>query len=206
MQKYLNENNKFYIQQIKEVFELFGVETRNKYSLKLENGDQIGYAAEQGKGLWGLLFRQFFGHWRPFYLHIFDQQKNLIYTANHPFRFLFQRLEVTSAVDGRKIGTIQQRFGVIHKKFDILDGQEQVLMRMQAPVWKLWTFPILKGENQVAVILKKWSGVLKEIFTDADCFTLEFKSQKLTLAEKEMLLHATLFIDVIYFENKASQR
>lgn len=205
IQKYLQENTRFQLQQIKELVEIFGLETRNKYSLKLDNGEPFGYAAEQGKGLLGLLFRQFFGHWRPFHLHLFDQQKNLSYTAYHPFRFFFQRLEVTNAVDGRKIGVIQQRFGIIHKKFDILSSEGILLMRMQAPVWKLWTFPIFKGEYQVALILKKWSGVMKEVFTDADSFTLEFKSQKLTLAEKELLLFASLFIDIIYFENKASQ-
>lgn len=204
--EYLQTNNTFKVFQRKEIAELFGFETRNKYAIELENGEPIGFAAEQGKGAWGIILRQLLGHWRPFFIQVFDQQKNPAYVAEHPFRFFFQRLEVKRAIDGKRIGTIQQRFGIIHKKFDILDERGKLIMHMHAPIWKLWTFPILKGDYEVALILKKWSGVLKEVFTDTDSFTIEFKSKQLTLAEKEMILLATLFIDIIFFEGKASNR
>lgn len=38
------------IKQIKEFAELFGFETRNKYSIQSIDGQPIGFAAEQGKG------------------------------------------------------------------------------------------------------------------------------------------------------------
>src|SRR5262245_11336298 len=52
------------VQQRKELVELFGYETRNKYEIRTQSGQQLGFAAEQQKGVLGFLVRQLVGHWR----------------------------------------------------------------------------------------------------------------------------------------------
>ena len=54
-----------------------------------------------------------------------------------------------------------------------------------------------------ALIQKKWSGMLKEIFLDADNFMIEFKSESLTENERLIMLACSVFTDLQYFERKS---
>jgi len=186
------------IKQVRELAELFGFETRNKYSIKDQNGEEFGFCAEQSKGFGGFVLLQFLGHWRTFDLIANDRTNSQVFRANHPFRWIFQRLDVYRH-GGRLIGSFQQRFSIFSKKFDILDSNGHVVMTMNSPFFKFWTFPIQKNGRTVAVIEKKWSGLLQEAFTDADNFRLRF-TDRLSIDEKVLLLAGTIFVDLIYFE------
>ena len=189
------------VNQVRELAELFGFETRNKYQVSDENGQAIAYAAEQQKGLLGFVLRQFLGHWRTFDLQFFTPDRRPFMKASHPFRFFFQRLDVE--VGGRPIGAIQQRWVIFGRRFDVEGPQGQVLMTMFAGFWKIWSFPFKKSEREVALVAKKWSGALNEIFTDKDRFRIEYKDQTLNEDERHLILAAALFIDLKYFEKKA---
>ncbi len=190
------------MKQRKELAELFGYESRNKYEIRDPSGGAILYAAEQGKGFGAALLRQIVGHWRRYEIHVFDAARNVVLRAVHPFRWFFQRLEVVSG-DGRAIGAIQQRFAVFSKSFDVEDAQGRVIMSVRSPIWKPWTFPFEKGGRPVGTVMKKWSGALTELFTDADSFRIEYTAAELTPDERALLLAAGLFIDMQYFEQKA---
>jgi uncharacterized protein YxjI len=198
----LKDQNQLIIRQRKELAELIGFETRNKYEIRNQNGDVIGFCAEQHKGFLGLVMRQFFGHWRSFELHFFNNERQQVFIVKHPFRFFFQRLEVFGG--GRFIGSVQQRFGIVKKKFDIENPQGRVILKMQSGFLQFWTFPIFKGSMEAAVIRKKWSGLLKEAFMDADNFQLEFGRVELDETEKSLILASAIFIDLQYFERKAN--
>ena len=47
----------------------------NKYAILDENENKIGFAAEQQKGIFAFLLRQFLGHWRSFEIHFYDEEK-----------------------------------------------------------------------------------------------------------------------------------
>lgn len=190
------------LRQRKELAELFGYESRNKYEILDPNGAVILYAAEQGKGLGAAFGRQFFGHWRSYEIHVFDQARNVVMRAVHPFRWFFQRLEVVDA-SGRRVGALQQRWAFFHKRFDVEDATGRVLMQVRSPFWRPWTFPFERAGQRVASVIKKWSGALTEMFTDADTFRIEYEQPGLTPDERALLLCAGLFIDMQYFEEKA---
>src|SRR5436189_6422830 len=121
------------IVQKRELAELFGIETRNKYAIEV-NGAPLAFAAEQGGGGVAFLARMFFGHWRTFEIHFFDNARLLVLRVVHPFRLFFQRLEVSMA-DGRALGAIQQRFAVFSKRFDVSDPSGRLLLRVSSPIW-----------------------------------------------------------------------
>lgn len=205
----LDRHQELFVVQKKELAELFGFETRNKYAIETsENGvvRPLAYAAEQGKGFLGAVARYFMGHWRTFELHVFDTQRALWFRAVHPFRFFFQRLEVVMA-DGRAVGAIQQRFAFVSKKFDVVDVSGRTLLTVRSPLWKPWTFTFNKNESttEAAIVQKKWSGMLTEVFTDADRFRVGY-SHGLSLDERVLVLAAALFIDLVYFEKNASSQ
>lgn len=189
------------LRQRKELAELFGYESRNKYEICDPNGAAILYAAEQGKGLGAALMRQFVGHWRTFEIHFFDGARNVLMKAVHPFRWFFQRLEISGA-DGRAVGALQQRWSFFHKSFDVEDAAGRVLMTVRSPIWKPWTFTFERAGREVASVKKRWGGVLREAFTDADSFSIEF-APEIGPEERALVLAAGLFIDLQYFEAKA---
>jgi uncharacterized protein YxjI len=198
----LKDQGQVLVHQTFEGFELIGYETRNKYVVLDKGQNKIAFAAEQQKGFLGFLARQFLGHWRKFTVAFFDNERKEIMRAIHPFRFFFQRLDIED-VSGRYMGGLQQRFSILSKKFDVLNHKGEVVMEMSSPIWKIWTFPVFHNEQEVACIQKKWSGFLSEMFTDKDKFLVEFKASDLSEDERRVLLAASVFIDLQYFERKA---
>ncbi|MCB0338362.1 MAG: hypothetical protein KDD53_02105 [Bdellovibrionales bacterium] len=194
--------DRVFIKQKKELAELFGFETRNKYSIETLDGVQLAYAAEQQKGAWAFIARQFFGHWRTFDLMLFDADREVILRAQHPFRFFFQRLEIYTP-DGRLLGTVQRRFSLVTKSFDLAGPNGEVLFSVRSPIWKIWTFPFVRMGKELAWVRKKWGGLVKEAFTDADTFEVEFGDSHLSDEERVLIVTAGLYIDLMFFERKA---
>jgi hypothetical protein len=199
------------IRQKRELAELFGFETRNKYSIEQEDGQIIAFAAEQQKGILGLFLRQILGHWRRFHFTIFGSDRTPVLTARHPFRFFFQRMELFTghtSESGTQLGAIQQRFGILNRKMDLLDARGEALFHLRSPLWRIWTFTVYQAgrtdPQECAVIRKKWGGLLKEAFLDADSFRIEYKDPGLTQEHRLLLIAAGLFLDLQYFEKKAN--
>lgn len=193
-----------HVQQRRELAELFGFETRNKYEIMNAQGQSIGFCAEQQKGLLGFLFRQFLGHWRSFELHFFDQNRRVEMTATHPFRWFFQALHVKGPT-GKDIGSIERRFAIFAKHFDVHDEFGRLKFEMRSGFLSFWTFPFTDARGrEVAVLRKRWSGGLKEFFTDADNFQIEFQSPDLSAEERLLILASAIYVDLLYFEAKGN--
>ena len=71
----LRHHQRLIVRQRRELAELFGFETRNKYEIASESGGALAFAAEQQKGIAGFLFRQFLGHWRTFEIKFFSPDR-----------------------------------------------------------------------------------------------------------------------------------
>ncbi len=197
---HLNDQKQIYIQQTLEPFEFVGFETRNKYLILNQQSQQIGFAAEQRKGLLDTLLRQFLGHWRSFEVSLFNPHRQKLYSLHHPFRFYFYELNITNR-DGQLVGSIQRRFGILSKNFDILNERGQVVFTLRAGLFRIWKFPILRRNQEVANITKKMGKILTEVFTDKDLFQINCENSTITEQEKLLLIALTLMIDLKYFEN-----
>ncbi len=196
----LTASNEYVVRQRRELAELFGFETRNKYEV-LAGPERIALAAEKGRGFGAALGRQFLGHFRTFELAMLSPTGELLLEAVHPFRWFFKELHVRSQ-DGRDLGHLQQRFGIVKRKFEVL-GERGDIGSVSSPIWTPWTFKIERLGTEVARIEKKWSGLLKEAFTDADTFRVVFAQGALTTDERAVVLMAAIFVDLNYFEKKA---
>ena len=198
----LAQSGQLVVAQRRELGELFGFETRNKYEILDGRGTRVGYAAEQQKGFGGFLFRQALGHWRTFDVTFFDEQRRPVMKAHHPFRWYFQRFEIADA-DGKPLGSLQRRFAIFSKIFDLEDASGRVLLTVRSPLWRPWTFEFERAGQTAAAVRKKWSGLLREAFLDADNFQVDFSPGPVSLIERKLLLAAAVFIDLNYFENKS---
>jgi uncharacterized protein YxjI len=198
----MSQHNQVLVRQRHELAEWFGFETRNKYEVMSSSGQSLAFAAEQGRGIFGLMLRQMLGHWRRFELHFFTPDRQEFMRAVHPFRWYFEELVVADS-QGRSLGRVVKRFAILSKKFVVRDASDQVLMTVSSPIWKIWTFPFERNGREVAVVRKKWSGLLAEAFTDKDTFSVEIQDPSLNEDTRRLLLAAALYIDLMFFEKKA---
>jgi hypothetical protein len=201
----LTRASQLVVRQRVEIAEFFGFETRNKYEIYDDHQKLIGFCAEQQKGIIGFLLRQLMGHWRSFEVHFFDENRKQVMYSVHPFRFFFQEFHVYDSA-GRMIGWADQRFGILTKKFDVFNSRNELIFEMRSGFFSFWTFPLRdRLGRQRALIKKRWSGVLKEIFSDADNFAVFFEDSTLTQDERSLVLAMSVFTDLQYFEQKAGR-
>ncbi len=186
------------IQQRKEWGEILtGWETKNKYAVMDQTGDEMYFAAEEGRSLF---FRLFLKALRPFTIHILASDGQIVLRLDRSFRFFFHKLAVSSP-DGRCLGTVEKRFSVIRRMYSVYDATGQEHFQLFGPLLRPWTFLIRQSGQEIGRISKKWSGLLKESFTDTDNFAVTFPAE-LPVMDKGILLGAVFLIDFVHFENK----
>ncbi len=186
------------VKQKKEWGEILtGFETKNNYEILDISGKQLYRAAEKSS----FLFRWFLKNLRPFTMHILSTQNNTVLKFKRPFKFFLHRISITDS-SNKQLGMIQQKFAVFSKKFLVKDSAGKEIYQIHGPFLHPWTFNILKEYREVGKISKKWSGMGKEMFTDADNFNIAFP-QDINTEEKAVLLGCLFLIDMLYFEKSS---
>jgi uncharacterized protein YxjI len=177
---------------------LLSFEMRNAYDVFDETQRPVLHVREEGAGFLSFLKRVFLGPFRPFTASVTDPSRSEVWMQlRRPFRFIFHRLEVHGA-DGALVGAIQKKWSWVRRIYDVEDGMGQVVAELFGPILKPWTFEIrLRGQARGA-IRKRWSGLGKELFTDADNFGVELANLDRDL--KVLAFAATVLIDVVHFE------
>ena len=201
MTSIISQKESVFIKQIKEWGEiLIGVESKNKYEIYDAQKTLLGYAAETGSGLWSFILRNILRAHRPLEIKIWDTHNVMLYRIKRPFFWFFSDLSVFDG-DGQLIGVAHRKFSLINKKYDITDSTGKLLVIIKSPFWRLWSFPLLnlKGES-IGVITKRWSGILKEVFTDTDNFKIDFPKD-IDDNLKSIILGTAFTIDLDYFED-----
>jgi len=131
---------------------------------------------------------------------VMDQQGVEVLQLRRPFRFFFHRLEIADNL-GRPLGALQKRFSLLRRIYVIENARGEERMTLFGPILHPWTFKILKQGEEVGKIQKKWSGIGRELFTDADNFGIEF-SPAVDPDERMLLIASVFLIDFIHFENR----
>jgi uncharacterized protein YxjI len=177
---------------------LLSFEMRNAYDVFDQTQRPVLHVREEGAGFLSFLKRVFLGPYRPFTASVTDPSGAEVWLSlRRPFRFVFHRLEVHGP-DGALLGSIQKRWSWVRRVYDVEDARGQVVAELFGPLLKPWTFELrLRGQVRGA-IRKRWSGLGKELFTDADNFGVELANLDRDL--KVLAFAATVLIDVVHFE------
>ena len=201
LERILGDHQRVMVRQKKEWGEiLVGFESKNKFELSDDQGNQLGLAAEEGGGFGAMLGRQVFGQCRRATIHIYDTGGNKLGRGEKPFRWFFQRMEV---FDGdQKIGAVERKFTWLSRRLVVENAAGEEVMEIVGPIFLLGrgTFRLMFQGQEVGKISKKWGGALREMFTDADTFGVECDTQ-VPAEIRKILLVATFLIDFTYFEN-----
>ncbi len=191
------------IHQTKEWGEiLLGFESKNRFELNDDSGNRLGLAAEEAKGLGAFFLRNIFGRCRKATIHLYGADGEDLGRGEKPFRWYFHRMEI---YDGEtKIGAVQRKFSILHRIFMLENARGDEVLEIRSPLFRIWTFKLLFQDKEVGCIRKKWGGLLREMFTDADIFGVEVEPQ-IPIEVKNLLLVATFLIDFTCFENNTGQ-
>jgi uncharacterized protein YxjI len=180
---------------------LFSWESKNTYVVYNEEGTPVLNVEEQGTGFGKLLKRLILRQLRPFTVHVEDlTSQGHVMTLRRPFRFFFHRLEVRGS-DGKVYGSIQRKWTWLRRKYIIEGPDGEEVASLFGPVFRPWTFEVrLPGSPEsVGLVQKKWSGLAKEMFTEADNFWVEMDRVE-DPQLRAMLFSATILIDIVHFE------
>ncbi|NQU42918.1 scramblase [bacterium] len=189
------------VRQKKEWGEILtSFETRNRYEIIDPAGEVRYLAGEEG----GFIMRQFLQSLRPFTMRIATPDGQSALTVKRPFRFYFHRVDVQGP-SGEAMGSVERKFSWLRRMYRVLDPAGREIYTIIGPILHPWTFRILENETEVGRISKKWSGLGKEFFTDADTFSVTFPDN-LDLQRKCTLLGAVFLIDFAHFERKRSNK
>ncbi|XP_022162476.1 phospholipid scramblase 2-like [Myzus persicae] len=196
-------------QQVGIIEALIGFETNNKYVIKNNAGEKVFYAVEDND----CCTRNCWGSMRPFEMKILDSYKNEVIHLSRPlacqiclFPCCLQRIEVFSP-PGCLIGIVEQDWSILKPIFTIRNAANEEVFKMKGPICEYSCcgedieYKILSKDKTAVVgrISKKWSGLLREVFTDADFFGINFPMD-LDVRMKAVLLGACFLIDLMFFE------
>lgn len=185
------------VTQIKEWGEILsGFELRNRYTVRDTNGADLFHAVETKNNF---LARLILRSLRPFEIELRTPEQSLALRLRRPFRFYFHELEIVDT-NGSLLGSLKREFSFLRRIYTVRDAQGGEAYRLFGPLLHPWTFNIERGGAASGKITKKWSGLLKEVFADADNFGIEFPTGA-SLREKALLLGAVFLIDFVHFEN-----
>ena len=178
---------------------LTGFETKNRYAISDVSGSRLYLAAEEAGST---LLRWFLKALRPFTIAVLTENGQVVLRVMRPFRFYFHRAEVVDS-QRQTIGVIERRFSVLRRIYSVLDSSGEEVFQLFGPILHPWTFQIRNDGIEYGKITKKWSGLLKEGFTDADNFGVMFPAEW-DVRLKALFLGAVFLIDFVHFENKGN--
>lgn len=102
--------------------------------------------------------------------------------------------------NGKRLGKIVQEWSLFYPNFSVLNNIGDKVLHIQGPLITIscggdveFTIYSPDGEVKVGRITKQWSGLARELFTDADRFGIEFPHD-LEVSIKAVLLAATFLI------------
>lgn len=182
---------------------LLSLELKNTYEVFDDGGQPVLRVAETGDGLVAWLRRLLLGPLRPMTVAVTDiETGETILTLRRPFRWILHRLEVSSG-DGTPLGAIQREWSWFQRHYRLEDADGYPAIRLFGPFFRPWTFEIQRDGITLGLIQKRWSGMGKEIFSDADNFGVDL-SQVADPYLKALCFAATVLVDVVHFERSKS--
>jgi hypothetical protein len=181
---------------------IVGFERANRYTLMPLGGTRAATwnIEESNRSGLSILGRNLFGTLYTFTMNVMDESRNCILRVQRLARFYFYHLEVYDE-GGRMIGAVRRRFSFFNRVLSVDDHTGRELARIVGPYHRPWTFLLRQRDAEAGSIVKYWSGALKELYTDADRFTIRF-GPTLDTRMRRMLVGATMLIDSLYFEGR----
>ena len=135
----------------------------------------------------------------PFHIEVRSPEGEPVLSVNRRTTIIRSFVKVLNEHD-QVVGGFRQRLLSIGGAFDVLGRDDQPLCMLKGN-WTSWEFRFLAGENELARVSKKWSGLGKELFTSADNYMLQISDEvPPDNPVRQLILGAVLCIDLVLKE------
>lgn len=212
--EYLTQLDQLVVKQQVELLEaLTGFETENKYRIFNSLGQQCYFAREKSS----CLMRYFCGPGRGFKINITDNQNREVMTIERPFKCMAgccwcagsdccsQVVEIRDS-QGQLLGKVAQQASAWSPHYLVYDWNDSPISRIRGPCCTCSCgsdvkFPVTSPDESASIglISKQWTGFVKEMFTDADTFSVTFPMD-MDVRCKAVMLGALFLVDFMHFE------
>jgi len=206
--------NQIFIKQDVEMFEaIVGFETENRYKVLTGSGGLLFKADEDTN----CCNRMCCGSNRSFTIWLSDNLGQRMMKLESPFRSdscwcpCWLKCVEVQCPPGNTIGYVQQSWSLCKPAFYIQNAEKENILRIQGPCLPKWelcgdrVFQVYTadGETPCGQVTKQWSGLVKELFTDADTFGVSFPVD-LDVSVKATIMASAFLIDFMFFEDSPS--
>jgi len=135
----------------------------------------------------------------PFNIEIREPGGPTLIRISRGVSFFLSKVQVFNEKD-ELIGGFKQKFFSVGGAFNVLDPRDQVVCTLKGK-WTGWNFRFMHGDQQLAQVAKKWSGLGKEMFTSADNYMLEIAdSVPADNPVRLLIMAAVMCIDMVLKE------
>ncbi|WP_005036420.1 phospholipid scramblase-related protein [Holophaga foetida] len=107
------------------------------------------------------------------------------------------RLEIRDGA-GRPLAALQSKLFTIGGSFRIMDPSGQEIGEFKGN-WKGWDYSATLQGQAIGIVTKKWAGVLKEVFTNADQYLVQAQRAE----HLPLMLGLALAVDLVYKERQS---
>ena len=111
----------------------------------------------------------------PFHIEIKTPNGEKVLTIKKGISFFLSTVKVFDENE-KLIGKFKQKLFSLKGRFDVFDAMDNYLCSLKSELISL-DYRFIKNDVELALISKKWSGLQKELFTNADNYTLKINDQ-----------------------------
>ena len=193
MDKFFSHNT-FVIDENIQAFKL-----SNAYKVYDGQGQEIG-AIQEHKSLVRIMLGAFLADsMMPFELNILNADGKRVAQLKRGMTLLRSKVRIYNEA-GAPIGTFKHLFSLVKPKFTLMDnlGKEIAIIKGD---WKAWNFEITDAAGQkIGSVDKKWNGVAKEFFTNADRYVVNIEPHVTDENQRVAIASVAAAIDMILKE------
>jgi len=114
------------------------------------------------------------------------------------FTFLRSKVEVLDGT-GTKIGYLRSKLFTLGGGFLVFSADDQLFAEVKGD-WKGWNFRLVDATGrEMGIVTKKWAGLGKELFTNADQYRIQVTEGG---SSNALILAAALAIDIVFKEKQ----
>ncbi|HJQ81969.1 MAG TPA: phospholipid scramblase-related protein [Lacipirellulaceae bacterium] len=167
-----------------------------------ETKDQILECREDRLGIFTKMLRfTRYKQMTPFDIEVRTPSGEPVLHVRRGISILLSKVDVLDGDEsGTRIGGFKQKFLSIGGAFSVLDSGDNPICQLKGK-WTGWDFRFMAGDQELARVSKKWSGISKEMFTSADNYILSISEHVPPDSQiRQLILAAVLCIDMVLKE------
>lgn len=167
-----------------------------------ETKEQILQCREERLGIFTKMLRfSRYKKYTPFDIEVRTPGGEPVLHVSRGISIFLSKVDVLDGDEsGTRIGGFKQKFLSIGGAFSVLDSSDNPICQLKGK-WTGWDFRFMAGDQELAHVSKKWSGIGKEMFTSADNYILSISEYVPPDSQiRQLILAAVLCIDMVLKE------